>query len=465
MKNTLLALLVLIIAGCSTYGAIDNQALTKPEHDSSMLLSKLNNKLTQGEYTVVVAMSGGGTRAAALSYGVLKALRAELHPKDHQMSMLDEVDVISSVSGGSFTAAYYGLYGERIFDDFEDKFLYHDVGGDLYIQLLSPSVVFSTKGRTAEVIEYYESQLFNNATFDDFKRGNTPFVIINASDLGAGVRFSFIPEYFNLLCSDLESYSVASAIAASSAVPLMFNPVVLQNHDTCEFDDAFLDRDFKHLSSRSKETLFGLASYRHKERRPYIHLVDGGITDNLGLLSFIDILELSGGVDGYFRQSETKPLPHYVIISIDASTTPDSEIDDSAEEPGIAETISAITGIQLHRYNTTTKSLIEEWGKKYQQNMQEEHDTEIEFYFVSIELSFDPAALSSQDIERRKYLNSIPTDFTLKAKQVDALIDEGYIQLQNHPQFLRFLSNIHSPASPTDKLAHDDQVSDETLDK
>ncbi len=464
MKNTLLALLTLFVAGCSTYGAIDNQTISQKEHDSSMLLSKLSSTLTQGEYTIAIAMSGGGTRAAALSYGVLKALNAELHPEDPQLSILDEVDIISSVSGGSFTAAYYGLYGKRIFDDFEDKFLYHDVKGDLYIQLLSPSVVFSSKGRTAEVIEYYESQLFNNATFDDLKRDDTPFVIINASDLGAGVRFSFIPEYFNLLCSDLDSYSVASAVAASSAVPLMFNPVVLQNHDTCEPDDAFLDREFRNLSSRSKETLLGLASYRHKQRRPYIHLVDGGITDNLGLLSFIDILELSGGVDGYFKQSEAKPLPHYVIISIDASTTPDSEIDDSAEEPGIAETISAITGIQLHRYNTTTKGLIEEWGEHYQKRIQEEHGTEVVFYFISIDLSFDPAALSSQDISRRKYLNSIPTDFTLQTEQVDALIDEGYIQLQNHPQFLRFLSNIRQQTESEKKRQQNDNLPNDTAD-
>ena len=47
------------------------------------------------------------------------------------MRLLDEVDTISGVSGGSFPAAYFGLYGDRIFEDFEERFLYRNVQGAL----------------------------------------------------------------------------------------------------------------------------------------------------------------------------------------------------------------------------------------------------------------------------------------------------------------------------------------------
>ena len=71
---------------------------------------------------VYLTFSGGGTRAAALSYGVLEELRdTETTISGRKQRLLDEVDVISSVSGGSFTAAYYGLFGDRIFKDFESK--------------------------------------------------------------------------------------------------------------------------------------------------------------------------------------------------------------------------------------------------------------------------------------------------------------------------------------------------------
>src|SRR4249919_440823 len=73
---------------------------------------------------VVLAMSGGGTRAAALGYGVLEELRrTEVTVNGVKRRLLDEVDVISAVSGGTFPAAYYALRGEKTFEEFEAKVL------------------------------------------------------------------------------------------------------------------------------------------------------------------------------------------------------------------------------------------------------------------------------------------------------------------------------------------------------
>ena len=62
-----------------------------------------------------------------------------------------------------------------------------------------------------------------------------PMIIINASDLAYGFRFSFIQDYFNLLCSDVRDFPIASAVAASSAVPVVFNPVVLESYAGCDW--------------------------------------------------------------------------------------------------------------------------------------------------------------------------------------------------------------------------------------
>ena len=79
-----------------------------------------------------LTFSGGGTRAAALSYGVLEELRkTEVVIDGKKRRLLDEIDGISSVSGGSFTAGYYGLFGDRIFEDFESKFLKKNIQGAL----------------------------------------------------------------------------------------------------------------------------------------------------------------------------------------------------------------------------------------------------------------------------------------------------------------------------------------------
>ena len=54
-----------------------------------------------------------------LAYNLIRLLMATMSSS--------KIDVIGSVSGGSFTSAYYGLYGEGTFDDFEGRFLKRDV--------------------------------------------------------------------------------------------------------------------------------------------------------------------------------------------------------------------------------------------------------------------------------------------------------------------------------------------------
>src|SRR4030095_4658783 len=80
------------------------------------------------ETLLLVAFSGGGTRAAAFSYGVLEDLRrAPCVIAGRKSRRLDQVDAISSVWGGSFTALAYRLYGERLFEVFEPRFLKRNV--------------------------------------------------------------------------------------------------------------------------------------------------------------------------------------------------------------------------------------------------------------------------------------------------------------------------------------------------
>ena len=120
--------LLLLLSGCVSYGVIDNAPLTESTVTDSYSIKSRSGKRGSGDIVLTLAFSGGGTRAAALAYGVLEELRDTTVIIDGQpRRLIDEIDTISSVSGGSFTSAYYGLYGERIFEDFEDEFLNRDV--------------------------------------------------------------------------------------------------------------------------------------------------------------------------------------------------------------------------------------------------------------------------------------------------------------------------------------------------
>src|SRR6202008_4164713 len=102
-----LALAAAALAGCTTpvYNPATNEPLTAatPPHMGAPG-DNMNEK------TIVLLRSGGGLRAAAFSYGVLDALgRIGTSEGD----LLDDVRLISSVSGSSLTSAYFGLYGRE----------------------------------------------------------------------------------------------------------------------------------------------------------------------------------------------------------------------------------------------------------------------------------------------------------------------------------------------------------------
>ena len=118
---------LIIISGltsCTAHYSV-NDAIESTESVQRYSLLKETKSNRSDELVVYLAFSGGGTRAAAFSYGVLKKLaETEIIADGHPRRFIDEVDVISSVSGGSFTAAYYGLFGDKIFEDFEQKYRY-----------------------------------------------------------------------------------------------------------------------------------------------------------------------------------------------------------------------------------------------------------------------------------------------------------------------------------------------------
>ena len=136
VSSVLILCLILVGAACSPITDIPIFHWT-PELDRRATQQVAGDR--SGELLVMVAFSGGGTRAAAFAYGVLKELsHTQVITDKGSRSLLHEVDVISSVSGGSFTSAYYGLHGDRIFDEFEERFLRKNVQGALLWRVISP---------------------------------------------------------------------------------------------------------------------------------------------------------------------------------------------------------------------------------------------------------------------------------------------------------------------------------------
>ena len=393
---------------------------------------------------VVLAFSGGGTRAAALSYGVLRAMRDVNVPVGggRARRLIDEVDMISSVSGGSFTAAYYGLFGEKTFDDFERAFLRRNVNSELIDALLSPLHWFSTTGRTDLAAEIYADSIFRRATFADLRRANGPLVVINATDLSRGIRFSFLQEYFDLLCSDLDTFPVARAVTASSAVPLVFQPVVLQNHPGCTPPSESYLQSVAQTTDRAvlRDTVEGMNSYADKDARRYVHLVDGGISDNLGLRALMDFVDIAGGIRRFGQLAAVdrrSSVPRrLLVIAVNASTDSSGAIDLQSQPPGLEQTLNAVTDIQVHRYNDETvdqaRAALQRWA------------TELSTSAHPVSAHFVHLQFRALDDKRRRRINLIPTSLALSGDEVDMLVEAGGELLRENPDFQAFLAEVNA---------------------
>lgn len=434
-------IILLLVGGCASHGVVDNKPLKDASTDAGYSIKSYQEKWRAGDNMMMLAFSGGGTRAAALSYGVLKELRdTSVTTKGQDVRLLDAVDSISSVSGGSFTAAYYGLHGDKIFDDFEEAFLRRDVEGALIAGVLNPLHWLSASGRSEIATKYYDKHVFKGATYADMPREGRPLIVINASDLGYGVRFSFVQEYFNLLCSDLSSFPVARAVTASSAVPVLFDPVVVENFQDCGTEPPDWLKNAKRQTADNPElasVVKGLETYFDRDKRNYAHFVDGGITDNLGLRAVYDIIEITGGMTEYLKKYDRTPPRRMIVIVVNASTEPEPEMDKTKKQPSLMETIGAMSDVQLHHYNMATielmKNTMERWAGALSTP-----ERQVEPYFIRLNLT------DVKDPEHRAFLNQVPTSFKLTDEQVDRLIEAGGELLRDNPEFRRLMADVES---------------------
>ena len=439
VQPQLLALfLILTLAGCATPSHITNTPITevKPVDFTQMASGRKGQR--SSEMGLVVAFSGGGTRAAAFSYGVLEKLSDTRYIRNgEERRLLDEIDLISSVSGGSFTAAYYGLYGDRIFEDYEEVFLRRNVQKSLIGSLFNPLNWFRGRNRTELAIDYYDRNIFRGGTFADIHESDGPRIEINATDLGNAERFVFSQEQFNMLCSDLDSLEVARAVAASSAVPVAFVPILLENYSGCNYSDPpHIETARRNAADtpRVAALIENLDSYKDKEGRRYIHLVDGGITDNLGIRNLSNHIEMYGGALAASRAHGNSPR-YIIAIIVNAETSGEDPLGRSTAPPSTSEVIGAMTSAQLSRYNLETLALLKESMQKWATELSTP-ERPVKAFVIT--LDFD----SIVNEEVRRLFNNMATSFSLPDDEVDRLIEAGHRLLEASPEFQELVATM-----------------------
>ncbi len=314
---------------------------------------------------VCLTFSGGGTRAAAFAYGVLTGLRDTPIAEGGSRRLLDEVDLISSVSGGSFTAMAYALWGEEVFEGrFEERFLRHDIENALIRRALNPATWSRSNSEIAS--DLYNEEVFDKATYATLvKRGRRPFVVLNASDVARQEQFPFTQSTFDLLGSDLSKLPVSWAAAASSAYPILLGPLRFKYFPGDPLTQAIKialqssSRFILHKSRRkwARSLVRDPASAGSDEiefdhdMHHYLYLLDGGLVDNLGLHYFFKSYR-NGPIAARLKDGRIK---HLVVIIVDSETNPPSDLESRAKAPGaLSEIVSAATsGMYTNTWLTT----------------------------------------------------------------------------------------------------------------
>jgi NTE family protein len=440
-----LALLASLVAGCAH--APVNVPLARSDPAAGYRFQTALGQSDRSGLMVALFFSGGGTRAAAFSYGVLRELAATRIAGDHRM--LDDVTTINAVSGGSFTAAYYCLYGDRIFADYETLFLKRNIQGTLFWRCLSPAnstrLLSSCFGRSDLAAEYYDELLFHGATFGDLAKAGParPFLVVNATNISTGTPVQFTQDQFDLIGSDLSRYPISRAVAASSAVPLLFTPITLKNYaDRVPAADSFL------LQSTGGSDIFASyraaltetsRSYRDAAKQPYIHLMDGGLADNLSLRNLLDSVTLSGGWEAVLDRLRKGGITKLAIIVVNAAVSGKQDWAQLEDTPSFRSVITALSNSSINRTTKETVTLVEDSLALWQTPRASQRgapDDRPKIYVIRVDFH------ASRDPAERAFFDSVPTSLSLPAETADRLIQGGERLLRESPAYQSLLKNL-----------------------
>lgn len=339
----LLAAFQMLLSGCAVFPykansnddqknhpAINKQASFNLRHEPILNGIQKNDCSPKKHRNVLVllAMSGGGSRAALFSG--MSMLEMKNMKIGTDSDLLSEVDLISSVSGSSLTAAYYASSEDdnetcsnansgRIWNR---ETVIELMGNNDYIGRWIRSWFLPTNIALYWLTPYDRSDIMSQVLADNLfdKKTNgidlrfrdlnpkRPNLIINATQgskgYGFGQPFTFTQEDFSgRICSSIDDYLLSRGVMASASFPGVFNFMTLENF--CP----------------------------HNNDKKYVHLFDGGNSDNLGLTS------LKRAIWNLNSKNELKNYDKIIVISIDAATELSGVNPNKADPRGILDHI------------------------------------------------------------------------------------------------------------------------------
>jgi NTE family protein len=416
-------------------------------------------KDTVEEAVVALSFSGGGLRASAYAYGVLEGLAAM--PGRPGRSLLDDVTFITSVSGGSITAAYFGLHGRDTLNTFRDRVLHRDGEAELRFSLLNPAnlarLLSGGLNDRENLRSWLDQQVFQGATYADLFRRGKPDVWINATNVYHRIAFPFHERVFEMLCSDLSQLPISEAVYASMAVPIFFAPAILEKHpDRCVAPlpswagEGGVTADVPLALRAVARTV---ADFRSLENGRYVKLIDGGVTDNFGLAAIFQSRLALGTPYGPLTERDAVKLKRMLFVVVDAGQSPQGNWNRTLEGPSGIELASAAIDTALDANARTSYDafvpMMRAWQDdiaRYRCGLTRAQASALgaggDWKCDDVVLTVTRVAFDALEPSRRARLAAIPTRLKLPEADVDALVAAGRDALHGSEVVKKFQREI-----------------------
>jgi NTE family protein len=424
MRGIVIAL-ALLLSACATAAPI-NTPLSGPSAD-------VRGRAPAGDDLIILALSGGGARAASFHLGVLRGMH-ELQGRDRR-PLTDHIALITSVSGGSVLSAYYALHGDAGLDTFDEAYLAQDWQVRRGRSPASWSgLMRGGMNGPAQLADWLDANVYDGARMSALGAG--PRVIINATDMYNSTPFAFTQFFFDGICSTLMDVRVADAVAASMAAPVAFRPILIESYpDRCTGPPEWTSRvladraEFENV----RQTARAFENYRGNTRamQSYLHLTDGGVADNFGLLS-LQVMRAAAGPPAPLTHAEVLQARRVLLLVVNAEyIRPRTFQQEGTDAIGAYEMMYAPLDVSTE---VSKRALLDVWRAElpaFERELREyrcglvNDVTRANWRCDDVSVALDVITFRDMETDEYDALYDTATDVSLPADRVAALIAAG----------------------------------------
>ena len=398
--------------------------------------------------------------------------------------LTEDVKLISSVSGGSVTAAWFGLrrgpgHWDGDLDGLRNDFLTKDNMATLELDAVNPITWFGLVTGQITRIEaeeaLFNTQLYHDAPLAALNQPGKPYIVLNATDMAGGETFAMVPRRFDDVCSKYDLLPIATAVSASAAFPILLTPVAFQDlfqwlpgqiaqrrmdpgrsvaaaisakpvHALSEPGRVQGRALFQRFAARSQPLpahrlpLFSRWRARRQSRNPVIALGADCALRRCQVLRAIN--------EGKIRK--------LVVIVVNARSDPPNKLYQQPQQPGLVGQIQAVTSVPIDantaNSETALSALLGELAQAAAGGTGQAKFAGMRIYGITVDYDQIPADTPAH---RRisRYGQDVPTSWTLTPPQLQVTEEAGRFLLRRHPCYRALLGDLHAAQSPAGESA------------